>query len=177
MCQEARWSPQTVDLRMSYVRNRVITSDSRFEGQLRQKLCDHHKQLIWGSVTSETRWSPQTVDLRVSYFRNQAITTDSIFQVQLHHKPGGHDEHHHSRHAGRDSKSACWKEKQNKNTLVLVSSLSSGVIVRRGKKKKKKAKEKKSTEAEWIPKRQYQAHILHHRPYQDSLMYTFTSIT
>ena len=42
--------------------------------------------------------------ITVNYIRNQVITTDSRFEGQLHQKPGGHDEHHHSRHAGRDSK-------------------------------------------------------------------------
>ena len=39
----------------------------------------------------------------VIYVRKQVITTDSRFDGQLSHKPGGHDEHHHRRLAGRDS--------------------------------------------------------------------------
>ena len=76
----------------------------------------------------------QTLDLWVWYVKNQVITTDSRFQGQLHQKPGGHDEHHHSRQSGRDSKGvASWKH----NIRLVQSHVFSGVIIEKEKSKQK----------------------------------------
>ena len=110
----------SVDVCFDVPGSQVITTDGRFEVELRQKPGDH---LTVDLKDSYVRNQPITTDsrlVRVYYVRNQVIitdsklegqlrqkpviTTDGLFQVQLHQKPGGHDEHHHSRHAGRDSK-------------------------------------------------------------------------
>ena len=74
----------------SFVRNQVITTDSRIEGQLHGK-----KQVIttdrrFHGLLRQKPGGHQTVDLRISYVRNQLITANSRFHGQLQQKTGDH---------------------------------------------------------------------------------------
>ena len=50
-------------VRVSYARNQVITTDSRSEGELRQKPGDHHRQETYEGQLCQKSSVHQTVDL------------------------------------------------------------------------------------------------------------------
>ena len=62
-------------MRVSYVRNQIITTDIRFV-----RVSYVRNQII----TTDSRF------VRVSYARNQVITTDSRSEGELRQKPGDH---------------------------------------------------------------------------------------